>query len=54
MGFLGGLQLLFIGLKLTEFITWDWFTVLIPTWIALAAYFVTFGYLVYAMINDDK
>lgn len=31
MGFLGALQLLFIGLKLTGFINWSWFLVLTPT-----------------------
>lgn len=31
MGFLGALQLLFIGLKLTGYISWSWLLVLTPT-----------------------
>lgn len=30
MGFLGWLTILFIGLKLTEIITWSWWLVLLP------------------------
>jgi len=30
IGFVGGLQLLFIGLKLTGFIDWSWYVVLSP------------------------
>jgi len=31
MGFTGFLTLLFIGLKLTDFIDWSWWLVLLPT-----------------------
>lgn len=33
MGFFGWLTLLFIGLKLTNYITWDWVWVLSPLWV---------------------
>ena len=33
VGFLGLLTLLFIGLKLTGYITWSWIWVLAPLWI---------------------
>jgi len=32
IGFLGLLGLLFIGLKLTGYITWSWWYVLMPLW----------------------
>jgi hypothetical protein len=35
-GFLGMLTILFIGLKLTGYITWSWLWVLSPLWIGLA------------------
>jgi hypothetical protein len=34
IGFAGLLQVLFIGLKLTGYITWSWFWVLSPIWIS--------------------
>lgn len=36
LGFLGGLTLLFIALKLLGKITWSWVWVLSPIWIPLA------------------
>lgn len=35
-GFLSLLTLLFIGLKLTGYIEWSWWLVLLPTWGPLA------------------
>lgn len=35
VGFLGLLTLLFIGLKLTNYIAWSWWWVLSPVWIPL-------------------
>ena len=35
IGFIGMLQLLFIGLKLTGFIDWSWLWVLAPVWIPI-------------------
>jgi hypothetical protein len=40
MGFSGWLTLLFIGLKLTGYITWPWIWVLSPIWISLAIFVV--------------
>jgi hypothetical protein len=36
IGFVGLLTILFIGLKLTNYIGWSWFWVLSPIWISLA------------------
>lgn len=36
VGFLGLLAILFIGLKLTGYITWSWWLVLLPILIPLA------------------
>lgn len=41
IGFLGMLTILFIGLKLTGFVTWSWWWVLSPLWIVWA---VVFGF----------
>ena len=35
VGFVGLLQLLFIGLKLCKVIDWSWWWVLAPTWISV-------------------
>lgn len=35
IGFFGLLQLLLIGLKLADVITWSWWLVLLPTWVGL-------------------
>lgn len=34
IGFIGLLTILFVGLKLTGYITWSWWWVLSPIWIA--------------------
>jgi hypothetical protein len=36
IGFLPILALLFIGLKLTSYITWSWWWVLSPLWVPVA------------------
>ena len=36
VGFLGLLTLLFIGLKLTGYITWSWIWVLAPLWVPIS------------------
>ena len=36
IGFAGMLGILFIGLKLTNYIDWSWWWVLSPLWIGLA------------------
>lgn len=35
VGFLGLLTVLFVGLKLTNFLAWSWWWVLAPTWVPL-------------------
>ena len=51
IGFSGLLTVLFIGLKLTGYITWSWWWVLSPLWIpaviVLVILAVLFGYLFY-------
>lgn len=42
IGFVGLLTVLFIGLKLTNYIAWSWWWVLSPLWIT-AAVFATIG-----------
>ena len=34
MSFVGLLTILFIGLKLTSFIDWSWWIVLMPLWVS--------------------
>lgn len=36
IGFLGLLTVLFVGLKLTNYIDWSWWWVLSPLWISFA------------------
>ncbi len=40
IGFCGLLTILFIGLKLTNYIDWSWWWVLSPLWIAFAIFVV--------------
>ncbi len=44
MGFLGLLTVLFVGLKLTNFIAWSWWWVLAPTWVPLLVYMLVVGW----------
>lgn len=48
VGFLGLLTLLFIGLKLTNFIAWSWVWVLAPLWIGVVIGIALFAILVLA------
>jgi len=43
VGFLGLLTLLFIGLKLTGYITWSWIWVLAPLWIPFSIALLIFS-----------
>lgn len=43
VGFLGLLTLLFIGLKLTGYITWSWVWVLAPIWIPFSIALILFS-----------
>jgi len=42
MGIFGWLTVLFVGLKLTDFIDWSWVWVLAPTWVPLFIALVLF------------
>ena len=42
-GFSGMLTILFIGLKLTGYISWSWLWVLSPLWIELIIYLIIVG-----------
>ena len=46
IGFCGLLTVLFIGLKLTNYIDWSWWWVLSPMWMPLAVVLVLIGILV--------
>ncbi len=47
IGFLGALGILFIGLKLTNSISWSWWLVLLPIWGPIA---VMVAFLVFLLI----
>lgn len=47
--FFSALTLLFIGLKLTNYIIWSWWLVLSPIWIPLAA--VLIGFAIFLVID---
>lgn len=44
VGFLGLLTVLFVGLKLPNFIAWSWWWVLAPTWVPLLVYMLVVGW----------
>ena len=48
VGFLGLLTILFIGLKLTGYINWEWWWVLAPLWIPLALFIL--GGIIYVIV----
>lgn len=55
IGFFGLLTVLFIGLKLTGYITWSWFWVLSPLLIPLAIFLVIAAFtLVLAAVLTSK
>ena len=43
IGFAGALTVLFIGLKLTNYIDWSWWWVLAPAWIPAALVLAILG-----------
>jgi predicted tellurium resistance membrane protein TerC len=55
IGFVGLLTILFIGLKLTNHITWSWWWVLSPVWIsfALIMTILVIGIMVAIIVNKD-
>ena len=53
IGFFGLLTVVFITLKLTDFIAWSWWWVLAPTWIPAAIVIVILiAMLIYAVVRD--
>ena len=50
MGFTGCLTILFIGLKLTNVISWSWVWVLSPIWISLSIFLFIIAILLIAGI----
>ena len=55
IGFVGLLQVLFIGLKLTNFIAWPWWQVLLPTIIYVGiAVFLLLLLAVLSVLSDRK
>ncbi len=51
MGFFGFLTILFVGLKLTGYIMWSWWAVLMPVWLPIIALLILFGF---ALLEDKK
>lgn len=49
IGFPALLTLLFVGLKLTKYITWSWWWVLSPIWLPLAL--LIFGFFIYWVLR---
>ena len=47
--FFSALTLLFIGLKLTNYITWSWWWVLVPVWMPVSV--VIAGFILYLLID---
>lgn len=47
LGFFGLLQILFIGLKLTDYISWSWWTIFIPAYIWFVLLIILFFLLFY-------
>jgi len=52
VGFLGLLTILFIGLKMTDYIDWSWWWVLSPLWIPIAI--VVFAALLWSAIETIR
>lgn len=53
-GFATLLTLLFIGLKLTGYITWSWVWVLAPLWISAIIAVGIIGVVLYALVKYEK
>lgn len=54
IGFFGLLQLIFITLKLCKILEWNWFVVLLPTWICILIILVALSPLILALIINKK
>ena len=54
IGFVGLLAILFIGLKLTGYITWSWWWVLSPIWITFVVVFLIIAVFLGIVIYKDQ
>lgn len=54
ISFLVLLTILFIGLKLTNYIDWSWWFVLSPIWILIVALVVVWGILFGTFYDDGR
>jgi hypothetical protein len=54
IGFTGLLTILFIGLKLTGYITWSWWWVLSPLWIGLVVALIVTAAVLIAIALADR
>ncbi len=52
IGFLGLLTIVFIVLKLTNYINWSWWSVLMPLWLPIAI--AVFIYIVFVLYKSLK
>ncbi len=54
VGFVGLLQVLFIGLKLTNFIAWPWWQVLLPTIISFSILIICLALVAFLLVLKEK
>jgi hypothetical protein len=54
IGFIGLLTILFIGLKLTNFIAWSWWLVLSPMLIVIGLGLAALGVLVWVAVSKSQ
>ena len=54
IGFVGLLTILFIGLKLTNYIDWSWWWILSPLWIGAIFFILIVGLIIWAAIVEDS
>ena len=54
IGFCGLLTVLFIGLKLTNYITWSWWLVVSPLWIPLVLALILFAVIGVLYLIEEK
>ena len=53
IGFAGLLTVLFVGLKLTGYITWSWWWVLSPIWISWAIFIIVLVLMFFAYLWSE-
>lgn len=53
IGFVGLLTILFIGLKLTGYITWTWLWVLSPVWISISIVFIIILFVLFLELRES-